>query len=187
MRTLFRAIAALVAVSAYFVAASAGPVGAQQPPTASTLSVSIEQSQYATSLGDEIPITATVTNRGSAATGALVANINFVPMDAHTYVDPEDWSTERTVDVPPVQPGGSWTHTWTAKSVVQGNIASFVTVVPTNSEQAGAGALASSPAIAIHVEQKRAINPGNVLPVALGVPVFLGLAFAGLYLVRSGR
>ncbi len=44
--------------------------------------------------------------------------------------------------------------------------------------------LAISPAIQMHVEEHRALNPGGVLPTVVGVPLLLLLVFGGLKVVR---
>ena len=110
-------------------------------------------------------------NNGSSATPPLIANLGFVALDQSTYVDPEDWSPQRTLSVAPIAAGSSVTQTWTVKPVLKGDVAAAL---------ASAGPLAASPAISVHVEEHRTLNPGGVLPVALAVPGVLALAFAGL-------
>ena len=41
-----------------------------------------------------------------------------------------------------------------------------------------------SPAILMHVEEDRKLNPGGVLPTVLAVPALLAMGFVGLRAVR---
>jgi hypothetical protein len=124
--------------------------------------------------------TSEIMNNGSSATPPLIANLGFVALDQSTYVDPEDWSPQRTLSVAPIAAGSSVTQTWTVKPVLKGDVAVYVVVLPQPAALASAGPLAASPAIPVHVEEHRILNHGGVLPVALAVPGVLALAFAGL-------
>jgi hypothetical protein len=59
-----------------------------------------------------------------------------------------------------------------------------VTVLPAPPELSPESPLAISPAIQMHVEEDRKLNPGGVLPTVLAVPALLAVAFAGLRAAR---
>jgi len=59
--------------------------------------------------------------------------------------------------------------------------------LPSAPALATTGPLAASPAIHLHVEEHRSLNPGGVLPVVLAVPGVLALAFAGMRVARNKR
>jgi hypothetical protein len=181
-------VAVLVALLVVGAAISA-PAFAQERGgvPASDLTVSVSKSEVSTLTGETFTFTSEIANIGSDASPPLIANLNFVAIDHSTYVDPEDWSSNRTVSVDPIAAGSSATQTWTVKPVLAGDVAVYVVVLPEPPALAGAGPLAASPAIPLHVEEHRALNPGGVLPVVLAVPALIAAAFAGLRVVRSTR
>ena len=156
--------------------------GGQAP--ASDVTVSVGKSEVSVLTGETFTFTSEITNSGSEVTPPLIANLAFVAIDQSTYVDPEDWSPERTLSVAPIAAGSSATQTWTVKPVLKGDVAVYVVVLPEPPALASAGPLAASPAIPVHVEEHRTLNPGGVLPVVLAVPGVLALAFAGLRVAR---
>jgi len=165
--------------------ASARENGGQAP--AGGLTVSVSKSEVSTLTGVTFTFTSEITNSGSEATPPLIANLNFVATDNSTYIDPEDWSPQRTVSVDPIAAAASATQTWTVKPVLKGDVAVYVVVLPEPPALASAGPLAASPAITVHVDEKRTLDPGGVLPVVLAVPAFLAVAYAGLRVARSRR
>ena len=148
------------------------------------LTVSVSETEKSTLTGDVFTFTSEITNDGPEKTPALIANLAFVAIDGSTYVDPEDWSGERTMHVGPIDSGESITQTWTVKTVLEGDVAAYVSVLPVPPDLSPASALAVSPAIQMHVEEDRKLNPGGVLPTVLAVPVLLASMFAGLRVVR---
>ena len=131
--------------------------------------------------------TSTITNTSSAASPKLFANLNFVAVDHSTYVDPEDWSSERTISVPSLAAGASATHTWTIDTVTKGDVDAYVVALPDVGPTATAEPLISSPAVHLHVTEQRKLNPGGVLPVVLIVPGAIAAGFVGLQASRRRR
>jgi hypothetical protein len=158
------------------------PVVAQEQGGALTISVS--EKERSTLTGDVFSFTSEIRNAGSERTPPLIANLAFVATDGNTYVDPEDWSGSRTKAVAPIGPRDSVTITWTVKTVIEGDVAAYVAVLPAPPELSAASPLAVSPAIQMHVEEDRKLNPGGVLPTVLVVPAVLAAMFAGLRVVR---
>jgi hypothetical protein len=191
MRPTWRVLAAIAAalfVVLLVAAVSRGaPAFAQENAPTSDLRVTVSKSEVSAMTGDTFTVTSEVTNTGSKVTPPLIANLDFVALDQSTYIDPEDWSPQRTLTVDPVAAGSSATQSWTIKPVLAGNVAAYVVILPTSPTLTTAGPLVSSPAIYLHVEEHRALNPGGVLPVVLAVPGVLALAFAGLRIARSRR
>jgi len=159
------------------------PAAAQEAGS-SELTISVSETEVSTLTGDVFTFTSEITNHGLERTPSLIANLAFVAIDGDTYVDPEDWSPQRTVHVAPIDGDSSVTLTWTVKTVLQGDVAVYVTVLPAPPELSPESPLAISPAIQMHVEEDRKLNPGGVLPTVLAVPALLAVAFAGLRVVR---
>jgi hypothetical protein len=174
----------LAATAPRLAPADAGAQGAE--PLSGTLTVSVSESDISLLTGDSLTFTSEIANNGTEITPSLVANLNFVSINNDVYVDPEDWSPDRTVIVDPILPGSSSTQSWTVNPVLKGEIGVYVAVLP-RTDVAGAGPLAASPAIHLSVGERRSLNPGGVLPAVLGVPALLALAFAGIRLARRPR
>ena len=142
--------------------------------------VGIDRTHVSTSLGRSFSFTTTVTNGGAGPTGTLVAHLNVLSLEPGVYVDPEDWSSDRTHYLDPIQPGGSRTVRWRVKAVNGGSLAAYVTVVP----QSGAGTPAASAALRFDVASRRTLNSGGILPIALGVPAGIALLAFGVRVRR---
>ncbi len=164
----------------------AGSAAAQQPPLGD-VTVSLDMSSVSTQLGDSFELSATISNNNDSATGTLIASIELVALDRTTYVDPEDWASDRKIEVGSIAPHSSAVRSWTVKSVVNGDVGAHVVVLPKSPELAASGPAVSSPVMHIHVQERRPINPGGVLPVAFAVPAAVVLAFAGLRVARRRR
>ena len=151
-------------------------VPAAAAPRQTAAEVSLSRAQVETRLGESFSFDSTVTNTGSTPLSGLVAHLNVVGLSENIYVDPEDWSEERTKGVASIPPGGSATISWSVKAVTGGEAAIYVVVLPGKSPSAAGEGLAVSPALDVRIAERRTLNSGGVLPLALGVPAFLGLA-----------
>jgi hypothetical protein len=160
-----RAVAALLLVVG--ATAAPGAAGAASP------AVSMSRTHVATSIGEELRFTSLIANPGSTPLSGLVAQLDVVSWDRDVYVDPEDWSSERTRYLPPLAPGRSIEVPWTVKAVNAGHLAVYVTVL-------GAGGLETGPALDARVASRTTIDAGGALPLALGVPALLGVAAIGV-------
>jgi len=137
--------------------------------------LTFDRSEVAVVIGDKFTLTSTITNTGTEATGPLIAHLNVVSLTSAVYVDPEDWSSERTVELDPLEPEDSEPVEWDVQAVNAGTFAIYVVLLPD-----GAGPLAVSPPVHLKVAGRRTLNAGGALPVAVVIPVLLGLAAAAV-------
>lgn len=128
--------------------------------------VTVSRTSVATSLGQSFSFTTTVANPGTSPTGTLVAHLNILSLEPGVYVDPEDWSAERTRYLESIPPGGSQAIRWRVKAVNGGSLAAYVAVLA----QPGAGTPVTGPALRFDVASKKTLDAGGILPIALGVP-----------------
>lgn len=133
-------------------------------------------SQVSTRLGDSFSFTSKITNTGTEQRSGLVAHLNVVGLSSGIYVDPEDWSEERTKNIAALPPGESAEVSWSVKAVTGGEAAIYVVVLPSSDPAGSPESLAISPALDVRIAETKDLNSGGVLPLALGVPAFLGLA-----------
>lgn len=141
--------------------------------------VSISRTEVSTRLGESFGFGTEVRNTGARPLSGLVAHLNVVGLSEGIYVDPEDWSEERTKSLAPLGAGGSTNLSWNVKAVTGGRVAIYVVVLPDR------GPLAVSPAMAVRIADTKDLNSGGVLPLALGVPALLGMATLALRRRRS--
>lgn len=159
--------------AACFLLAAAAAAGQQAP---SPLEVSLSRTDVSTRLGDDFSFSSKVTNSGAQPIEGLVAHLNVVGLDTDIYVDPEDWSEERTKGVAALAPGESTDVTWDVTAVTGGEAAIYVVVLPGDSPSSAREGLAISPAMDVRVAAAKNLNTDGVLPLALGVPALIALA-----------
>jgi uncharacterized membrane protein len=138
-------------------------------------------------LGDRFTITSEVKNTGSTPTGEILAHLNVASIEGSVYVDPEDWSPNRSQQLS-LKPGESRKLTWEIQAVNSGHFAAYVVVVPFGSSVAGNEDLKISQLVNVDVAQRTTLTAGGALPVVLAVPLLIGLAAAAaLFRVRRRR
>lgn len=165
------ALAGLVAVSAGI----AGPAQANRHPP---VGVALSQTQATLELGQSTGFSSTIENGGDAPLSGLVAHLNIVSFTKGVYVDPEDWSSERTQYLPPIAPHQSVRIDWNVKAVNGGELGTYVAVLP-DPNLAGADTPPTvSPDLRLSVTEQRDLNPSGVLPLSLGIPALIGLGLA---------
>jgi hypothetical protein len=150
-------------------------------PAEAAVSVTNDRTAITTKLGHKFTFHSRIENRGTISARDLVAHLNVVDLTGHTYVDPEDWSSQRTRYLRPIPPGGSTTLTWPMNAVNAGTIGIYVAVLPR-----GGGPVrpTTSPTLRLRIRDRRTLNSGGILPLAVGIPGALGLLALGLRTAR---
>jgi CARDB len=180
-------LAALFACLVLFVIAGTEATEASEQPAFADLQIDVSESEVSTLVGESFTFTSTIANNGSQTSPSLIVNLAFVSVDHSTYVDPEDWSSHRTMSVQPIAAGATVTQTWSINTVLQGEVAAYVVVLPDEKQPAGSGDLIASAPVYMHVTERRTLNPGGVLPVVLIVPGLIALTFTGMQFSRRSH
>ncbi len=184
-RRLVTAVAA-VALGSSAVGVALAPATARAasspPPASGGIAVSVDRTRISAGLGDHFGFRATVVNRGTAPAAGLIAHLNVLSLRPGLYVDPEDWSPDRTKYLGTLPPGGSRTLTWRLQAVAPGRLGIYVAVL---TERAAGAAPLTAPAVHVAIAQRRTLNAGGIVPVALGVPALLGALALAAGLRRS--
>jgi hypothetical protein len=175
-----RALAAGLATIVAGLVLAVGPAAADTVP----VTVTAEPAQISTRLGDSFVFDTTITNPGASDTEPLIAHLNLLSLKNDVYVDPEDWSPQRTRYLGSIPAGESRTITWKLKAVNGGSLAAFVSVLQ---EVSPTLTPATSPAIQIDIATRDTLNSGGILPLALGIPIALGLVAGGVRISRKRR
>ena len=166
------------AVDASLPRSTTSPVAADTAPA----SVQLDRTTLSTSVGQRFSFTSTIRNDSGQPKSGLVANLNVLGLDPDIYVDPEDWSSQRTIYLDPLPAHGSARLAWTVQAVNSGRLVIYVTVTA----QQGTDAVAASNTLRLAVARQRTIDPGGILPLAVSAPTTL-LLLAGLVARRRRR
>lgn len=133
------------------------------------LTVSIEPATASVVLGDQLDLRVTVTNGAAQPTGPLVVHLDITDPRASASVDPEDWTATLSKSAGIVATNASATVDWTIQPIAGGSFAVYAVAL-----SPGDDTLASSNVLNVTVADHRSLNPGGILPVAIGVPVLVG-------------
>jgi hypothetical protein len=150
-------------------------------PARATVSVTNDRTAVATRLGHKFTFHTRIENPGPAPARGLVAHLNVVDLTGHTYVDPEDWSSRRTRYLSPIPPGGSTTLAWRLNAVNAGTVGVYVAALPRSGAPVPP---ATGPTVRVAIRDRRTLNSGGIVPLALGIPGAVGLLALS---VRSSR
>jgi ABC-type transport system involved in multi-copper enzyme maturation permease subunit len=184
-----RAAAALL-VAALLVFGAAPAMAQDQPRgqaatalvAAPALDVGIDLGATTVRAGTPVLYKTTLTNTGAAATSTLIVAMNIINLNAKgEIVDPEDWSPQRTQYTDPIAPGQSVTHDWRVNAILDGDYMVYMVVVPPPHDAGTTSHPVSSPAIHLTVTPYTRLNPGGVMPFAIGGPVLLILVIFLVY------
>jgi hypothetical protein len=156
-------------------------VPSSAPAATSGLSADVDRTEVSTQLGRSFEFRSTIRNSSAAPARGLVAHLSVLSLRADPYVDPEDWSSQRVVFLDPIPAGGSQTLRWKIKAVNAGRFGIFVTVLSTGPV---AGPPPSTPVLRLSVSERRTLNAGGILPLALAIPAVLGLLALALRVRR---
>jgi hypothetical protein len=180
MRYAIAGLALLAAVSLPTVAVPSLATAAPGPAPA--VSVELDQTSRSVRIGQRFGFTSTVRNDSNQPLSGLVAHLNILGLDPDIYVDPEDWSSRRTLYLDPLPAGGSARLQWNVQAVSTGRLVLYVTVAA----KEGADQLTASSALRLAVAQQRMLNAGGVLPLAVAMPASL-LLLLGITTLRRRR
>lgn len=131
--------------------------------------ISIRPDATTLQLGESVDAQVEVTNTTTQPTDSLVVHIDITD-PAHTRsVDPEDWTSKLTQRVGVIDPGDTVTVTWTLQPIAEGQYVVYAVALAPD-----ATTLAASNVAHVDVTAQRSLNPGGILPVAIGAPTLVG-------------
>jgi len=161
-------IAGLMMVS-LLLATPVSALQADQP-----LSISIDAEYNVGKTGDKIDFNTVVTNNASEASPALIVAMNVINLDATgDVVDPEDWSPQRTQYIDSLAPGESANLGWIINTILEGDYMVYMTLIPEPADAESTTHPVTSAGIHLTVAPFTRLNPGGVLPFAVGGPILL--------------
>ena len=176
--------AALIAALLGIAAPAAGwALQAQQAPVVEQpIQISIDKSDTVFRAGSPLMFTTGITNRGAEQSHALIMAMNIINLDKHgEVVDPEDWSPQRTQYIEPLAPGQSTTLDWRVNAILDGDFMVYMVAIPAPGSPDATSQPVASSGIHLTVTPYTKLNPGGVLPFAIGGPVVLVLVIFFVY------
>jgi hypothetical protein len=134
--------------------------------------------------GDYVSIEAQITNLSGHPINDIATYLSLVDMGNKLPVDLEDWSAERGLYVGTIDSGQTFPLNWKIHFVKPGDYSLMVVAIASGDEVPQVSGITR-----FNVQPKRNLNPGQVLPVALGMPVLLALVLLlfGYRRLRTAR
>jgi len=134
--------------------------------------------------GEYVKLPATVTNTSSTPVKDVVAYVSLVDVTRgqQAPVDLEDWSAHRAVMVPTLAAGQSKDVSWSLRLVKGGDYIVYASAIADGSTRASVGQ-----EVPLSVTTQKNLNPGGILPVAIGVPIIAGAVLFGPVALRQRR
>jgi hypothetical protein len=160
---------------AMLVAMIAGAVGLAEAATqtgASPLEIETSVKQLSGTTGDYVELPAVITNTSDKPLEDVIVYVTLVEttQGQQAPVDLEDWSAQRAVTVGSLAPGEIYKASWSLRLIKGGNYIVYPAAIAGGVVQPAVG-----PEVPLYVTAQKNLNPGGVLPVALGVPIIAGM------------
>jgi hypothetical protein len=127
--------------------------------------------------GDYVTVQGEIQNTASTSLSDVTTYLSLVDTGTKLPVDLEDWSAEKGLYIGSIDAGQTLPLSWKIHFVKAGTYSLIVVAEAGNNELAQVSTITH-----FNVAPKKNLNPGQVLPVALGTPiVLLFLLFAISY------
>jgi hypothetical protein len=163
-----------LALGSAWSGAQAVPRGSAVAGPTTAFAIELDADTVAARLGQRFTFTSTIRNQTQRPSTEAIAHLNVLSLDPDVYVDPEDWSAERTRYLGSVPAGSSTPVVWSVQAVNTGRLLLYVTVT----EPGGTDAVSVSPTLRLTVAPQDRLTGAGALPLALGMPGAL-LVLAG--------
>ncbi len=138
--------------------------------------------------GEPVFFNTVVKNNGTEQSPPLILAMNIINLDkTGDVVDPEDWSPQRTQYVDSLAAGQSTTHSWRVNTILEGDYMVYMVLIPQPGSPEATSLPVTSSGIHLTVERFVRLNPGGVVPYAVGVPIVLVLGTVLLFRFRRRR
>jgi len=163
----------MIMVTGFAVPAFAAQASAAQTNSGMLVKVESPSTPLSGTAGQYVNLPATITNTSDKPVKDVVAYVTLVETTSgqQSPVDLEDWSVHRAVTVGSLAPGENKNASWDLRLIKGGEYVVYAAAIAQGSPQAAVG-----PEVPLSVTSQKNLNPGGVLPVALGVPILVGTA-----------
>lgn len=118
--------------------------------------------------GDYVTVQGQIINTGTVPLSDITTYLSLVDTQNKLPVDLEDWSAEKGLFIGTIEPNQTLPLNWKIHFVKAGDYSLVVVATSPTSETPRVSKITH-----FHVDPKHNLNPGKVLPVALGMPILL--------------
>jgi hypothetical protein len=140
----------------------------------SPLTITIDEDAQHVKTGDSVEFGTTITNSAGEASPPLIVAMNVINLDATgDVVDPEDWSPQRTQYIDALGPGETASQKWIINTILEGDFMVYMVLIPEPESAETTSHPVTSGGIHLTVDPFTRLNPGGVLPFAIGGPILL--------------
>jgi ABC-type transport system involved in multi-copper enzyme maturation permease subunit len=186
MRSRAAAAAAVFAGLLSLAGASGAYAQTEQSPAAAVvkmpLEVSIDKADTTVRAGIPLMFNTVVKNSGAERSQPVIVAMNIINLNKQgEVVDPEDWSPQRTQYLEGLDPGEASTLAWRVNAILDGDFMVYMVAIPAPGSADATSQPVASSGIHLTVTPYTKLNPGGVLPYAIGGPVLLGLLMTVVY------
>jgi len=152
------------------------------------LDISINMEYAVVNTGDPIFYDTVITNLGGEATPPLIVAMNIINLDAEgDIVDPEDWSPQRTQYLESLGQGQTATLSWRVNAILEGDYMVYMVVMPKPEGEQATSQPSTSPSIHLTVMPFTRLNPGGILPYAVGGPILMLIIIVVVFRYRQKK
>ena len=183
----FKRLSRVAVIVGVLFSLGASPAFAQPSTQAESISlqITIDMDYIVVKTGDTVEYNTTVTNNDSEATQPLIVAMNVINLNAQCeIVDPEDWSPQRTQYIDTLPAGQSASQHWIINTILDGDYMVYMVLIPAPDSQETTSQPIASSGIHLTVTPFTRLNPGGVLPYAIGGPIVVGIGIFILYRLR---
>lgn len=153
---------------------SARALGMRALDAGTPLNISIDIAYKTIKTGDAVDFHTTVTNNNQEVSPQMFVAMNIINLAKDgDPVDSEDWSPVRTQVVGPLGIGQSSTQSWSIHAILDGDYMVYMVLIPQPNDPHSTSQPVVSSGIHMTVTPFASLNPGGVLPLALGMPIGL--------------
>ncbi len=132
--------------------------------------------------GDYVTVQGQITNAGTAPLTDITTYLSLVDTQNKLPVDLEDWSAEKGLFIGTIEANQTLPLNWKIHFVKAGDYSLVVVATSPASDTPQVSKITH-----FHVDPKHNLNPGKVLPVALGMPIVLLCIMGALNYWRQKR
>lgn len=173
-------IASLLAIGA--PSAASALQAPQAPIVQHPLEITIDKSDTVFRAGTPLLFKTEIKNPAAESSHPVIVAMNIINLDkTGEVVDPEDWSPQRTQYVEPLAPGQSTTLDWRINAILDGDFMVYIVAIPAPGGPDATSQPVASSGVHLTVTPYTKLNPGGVLPYAIGGPVLLVLVIFFVY------
>ena len=157
----------------------------EEQPQGEDLQISIDLEYTLVKTGDKVEFNTLVTNNAAQESPPLIVAMNVINLDAQgDVVDPEDWSPQRTQYIESLASGQAASLAWIINTILDGDYMVYMVVIPEPDGQEATSQAVASSGIHLTVTPFTRLNPGGILPYAIGGPILLLVVILLLYRLR---